>query len=442
MAKTAPKKKITVNRKAIAAVTLLVALALSVVFIVLGFTGRQMDAQGLYKLLPWLPTTSQSSTWRQALVPGAGLGDTLVSAFTPVVEGEPASEDLDRAVNVLAKRLNDMGWTDAAVEQKDGQLLVTLPQGADTAYLNSLLAIKGDFTFTDPSGIEFMNGSNVTGAGFGYADQSGTNLALSLQFDAQGKQAFADKSTELAGQSISLRRDGVVLVSPGISEPITQGQVSIPGFTMESARENAVLLRSGALPFALELSGEGTPGTALLGAKVQNTLLIALAVLFALVAVYLLVCFRLAGFLAVWMLALQLAFSFFFAGLMGAGFTVLTLSAIMLGFVITVFAILRLYFHVRQDVGRGRSVRQAFKEACATSGHAGLDVFAGLLLVSVVLIIMGQGLVTVFSELFALTLLLGLVITQLLHRALLNEAIHLFGAKGSLYTFNPITKEA
>ena len=54
----------------------------------------------------------------------------------------------------------------------------------------------------------------------------------------------------------------------------------------------------GALPFALELSGEGTPGTALLGARVQNTLLIALAILFALVAVYLLVCFRLAGFRA------------------------------------------------------------------------------------------------------------------------------------------------
>ena len=81
-------KKFAVNRKAVAALTLAVALALTVIFVTLGITGRKMDAQGLYNLLPWLPTPSQTSKWREALVPDAGLGETLVSSLSPSVEGE------------------------------------------------------------------------------------------------------------------------------------------------------------------------------------------------------------------------------------------------------------------------------------------------------------------------------------------------------------------
>ncbi len=442
MAKETPKKKTAVNRKLIAGVTLLVALVLTVVFIWLGLSGRQMDNQGLYKLLPWLPTTSETSNWRQALVPGAGLGDTKVFTFAPSTEESPAQADFDKAINVLVKRLNDLGWTDTAVEVKDGNLVVTLPSGADTTYLNTLLSAKGDFTFTDPAGAVFMTGDNVTQASFGYADQSGTNFALSLLFDAVGKEAFGQKSIELAGQNITLMRDGVVIVSPGISDPITQGQVSIPGFTLESARENAVLLRSGALPFALTAQGEGVSAAPLLGSNVQKTLILALTVVFVLVALYFLITYRLGGLISVWVLLLQLGLSWFFAGLIGAGFTVLTLSAIFVAFILTVFVIIRLYAHLSQEVRSGRSLRQALKDAYAGHGHAGLDALAGLLLVAVVLIIMNLGMISIFSELFALTLLIALVLTQLLLRVLLNETIHLFGGTASLYTATSSKKEA
>ena len=427
------QKKVTVNRKLIAAVTLLVALALTVVFVFLGVTGRRMDKEGLRKLLPWLPTTSQSSSWRQALVPGAGLGDTLVETFAPVTEGEVAQADLEKAVKVVVKRLYDLGWTDAAVQIKDKSLLITLPEGADIAYLNTIIQAKGEFTFTDPDGAVFMTGENVTKAEFGYADQSGTNIALSLAFDAEGKQAFGQKSLELAGQAITISRDGQTLASPGINEPILGGQVSIPGFDLQTARDNAIMLRSGALPFALQAQGEAVSGQALLGSKAQSMLIISLSVVFGLVAVYLIVCYRLGGLVAAWMLLLQLSFSWFLAALIGAGFTVLTLSAIMLVFVVTAFAIIRLYSAVGHDIRRGRSIRQALKDGYAGPAHAGLDVQAGLLLISVVFILMNTGIIRVFSEVFALALLLSLVITQVVHRVLLNETIHLFGGRDTLY---------
>ena len=54
-------KKLTVNRKAVAALTLAVALVLTVIFVALGITGRKIDSQGLYNLLPWLPTPNKTS---------------------------------------------------------------------------------------------------------------------------------------------------------------------------------------------------------------------------------------------------------------------------------------------------------------------------------------------------------------------------------------------
>ena len=436
MAKQTQTKKITVNRKAVSAVTLLVLLALTVVFILLGITGRDMDKEGLYKLLPGLPTTGETYRWRDALVPGAGLGDTMVQTLAPSQSGEAASpEGLDSALRILAMRLRDLGWTDAAVERgADGLLKVTLPSGADTVFLGQILSAKGEFTFSDPEGNVFLTGDHITSAGFAYADQSATSFALSFQFDQEGKEIFGQKSVELLGQSITLKRDGEVLASPSINTPLLEGGVSIPNFTLDVARENAVLMRSGALPFALELQNADDAGLPLLGNNVQRNLIIALLVLLAAVALYLTVRYRLGGLMASWMLLLQLALSWFFAALIGAGFTVLTLAAVYVPFFVSAFAVMNLFGSVSGDILHGRSVRQALKEGYAGRGHASLDVYVALIVLSVVLIIMDTGVIKQFGEIFAISLILGLILTHLALRLALNEGVNLFGSRTALYT--------
>ena len=435
------KKKVSVNRKAVAALTLVVALVISAAFITLGVTGRKMDAQGLYNLLPWLPTPGETTKWRQALVPGAGLDDSVVTLLSPAVEGEAKEEDLKAAAQVLVKRLADFGWADTAVQIKEGKLEVTLPKSADVAYLKTILTARGEYTFETPEGEVFMTGSNVTTAGFGYADQTGQNIALSMVFDSFGKEAFGTKTAELSGQSITLKRDGEVIVSPSIGEAITQGSVSIPGFTLDSARQNAVLLRSGALPFALAQEGDSLPGQALLLGESRDLLIYAFVAVLAILALYLIARFRLSGLIAAWMLLVQLALSYFFAALIGAGYTVLTLSAIYAALLVSFFAVNNLFIAIQEDVRQGRSIRQAIKDGYAGKGHASLDVYAGLLLLFIVFIMMDQGIIKMFSEVIAIGLLLGLTIIHLVMRLLLNEANHLFAGKNSLFTASNNTKK-
>ncbi len=435
MANQTKTRKLNINRKAVSAVTLLIVLALSVVFIVLGVTGRKMDSEGLYKLLPWIPTVGGSSDWREALVPGAALGDTAVQTYVFQQTDEKLPDpDLDRAVKVLSTRLYDLGWTDVAVEKDaDGKIRVTLPKGADASYLGKLLGAKGEYALASPDGQVFLTGDHIRSAGFGYSDRTGKSFSLSFAFDQEGKEIFAQKTTELLGQSISLLRDGVVLISPSISTPLTDGGVSIPNFTLEEAREHAFLMRSGALPAALTLQEDVASGSALLGGNVQRNLIIALMCLFILSALYLIFVYRLGGFVAAWVLLLQLGLSYFFAALIGAGFTVLTLAAIYLPFIISVTALINLLSGMRVDVLRGRSVRQALKENYAGRAHASLDVFAALTILSIVFIMIDHGMIKLFSEVFAISLLSGLVMTQLAMRLLINETIVLFGARTPLY---------
>lgn len=286
-----------------------------------------------------------------------------------------------------------------------------------------------------------MDGSNVTDVDNDYGDATGNNIVLSLKFDDFGKEAFARKTTELAGQSISLKRDGEVVVSPRIEEPITQGTVHIPMASLDMARENMAIMRSGTLPFAFNLLEEGAERQPLMGAGVQTILLYAMGALFVVIALYFIARFRLGGLLAAWMLLLQTTFSWFFAALMRAGFTMLTLAAIQLAFFVTVFAFLNLFYGVQRDVQAGRSVRQALRDGYANEGHASLDVFTGLVLLSVAMIILDQGLIRLFGEVFAISLLIGLAITHLLLRVLLNETVWLFGGRTSLYTAGMTNKK-
>lgn len=442
MAKQEQKKKVTINRKAVSAVTLLIALALTVIFVVIGITGRNMDADGLYKLLPWLPTPGESTQWRKALVPGAELGDTIVQTYTQPAAGEATDAELEDAVSILTARLMNYGWTDAVVEMSgEKQIKIILPASADAGYVTRVLASKGEFTFTDPDGNVFLTGDHITTAGFTYSDNTGTSYSLSFQFDAEGKEIFGQKSTELIGKSISMLRDGLVITSPSISAPLTQGAISIPNFQLEDARDNAILMRSGALPWTLTLQEPSVQGTPLLGTNVQRNLIIFLFLAFLVIAVLFILRYRLAGFVAAWMLLLQLTLSYFFASIIGAGFTVRALAAIYASFLVVVFALINLLGGMKKDLRHGRSVRQAVKEGYATHGHASLDVFAGLLLISIILIIMDQGAVKSFFEVFGIGILLGLTIAHLALRLVMNETINLFGTKTALYTAQPAAKK-
>lgn len=436
MAKPAQSNKKKVNNKAIAAVTLAVILVLTIAAGVVGVTGMKLDKEGLYKLLAWIPTPSKSSTWREALVPGTDLGENMVQIYTTssAEEGGEVTEDqLKQTVNLLSRRLAFGEWNSALVEVvEDGKIKLSLPLDGTHDHAYEMLAAKGEFALATPDGTPFITHEQVKQAQYGVSGTDGS-YAISFILDNEGKKIFADKTTELLGQSISLMIDGVAVASPGINTPLTEGQASLPGFNGENAVAYAAMMQYGPLPLSLTKESQSLEGEPIYGANVANALIIALFVAALLVCLYAVFTYRLGGLIAGWLLVIQLIAAYFFAALMGSGFTLSTLLAVWGSFAIFAWALLVIYRSMKDDLVRGRSVRQSLKDAYSGSGKVAFDVLVALLVLSVVLIIADDQAIRTFMLPFAIGLILDLVLLGICLRVMLGSAITLFGTSTSLY---------
>ncbi|MDO5021858.1 MAG: hypothetical protein Q4E07_00795 [Eubacteriales bacterium] len=434
--------KIEVNKKAIAALTLVVLLLLTVVAGVLGVTGKKLDSMGLYKLLPWIPTPGEQYEWKSALPPGADFGETQVARLTLSDDAaELSQENRGEIIRILSKRFSTLGVTGVSVTAgEDNSVTVTLPKDALTQENIDLLTQKGVFEFADEEGNVFLTGEHITRANLSPADQTGSSWFLAFELDEEGKKIFADKTTEMVNHQMIVKRDGVELVSAGISEPLTQGGASIPGFTFDQAFQNAALMNSGALPVNLK-SENSEAGAPLLGENALNKVVAALWIALAVVCLMFIVKYRLAGFVAAWCLALVALLSWLFMALTKSGITLSSLLAVVFSLMVASFAIAILFKGMAEDLGRGRAAKQALKDSFSGAGRTGLDLMAASLSLALILIIMDTGVIGGFMQLFAIGLLIDLVVVQLALRLLLNQVFTLFGENNSLYITGKI-KEA
>lgn len=84
-------------------------------------------------------------------------------------------------------------------------------------------------------------------------------VVVGFTFDSQGGRRFAQTTQQNSGKPFAIIVDGQVISAPNINEPILGGRGQIyGGFTVESANELAIALRSGKLPVALKVVEERT----------------------------------------------------------------------------------------------------------------------------------------------------------------------------------------
>ncbi len=120
-----------------------------------------------------------------------------------------------------------------------------------------------------------------------------------LEFDEEGKKLFADITQQNLGKPVAIFLDGKVLSAPTVQSAITDGIAVISGnFDAKSARELAARLNSGALPVPIKLVSEQTIG-ATLGQESIHKSLIAGIIGLVLIALFMLIYYRVPGLLAI-----------------------------------------------------------------------------------------------------------------------------------------------
>ncbi len=358
-------------------------------------------------------------------------GLDLQGGLSVILTAEKADVDassMDRALLIVQNRVNGLGVSEATVQREGARsILVQLPGVRDAASALKILGSTGQLEFVDVASIAtsetikdglllkkgsytvLLTGEVVTAASAEADTKSPGAYAVSMTFNAKGRDEWGKITTRLVGKQVAIVLDGRIQSAPSIIEPILDGSSQITGkFTADQAKQLATVLQTGALPVTLKFSDTQQVGPTLGQASLNQGLLAAIAGLI-IVGLYLGVYYRGLGVLSWFSLAI---FAVLYLGVLGglsrAGAFALSLPGIA-GIVISIGMAadtsILIFERFREEVAMGKTPRSAAKSgtkhALLTSVDADVVTFVSAVFLYALAIGPVRG--------FALTLILGLV---------------------------------
>lgn len=257
-------------------------------------------------------------------------------------------------------------------------------------------------------------------------DPTGGQPQVNLEFNAEGKDLFAELTRNNLNKRIAIYLDGVPISAPVVQVEITNGQAVISGgFALEEAKQLASRLNAGALPVPIELIGQQTIGPSLGKLSIKQSVAAGIIGLIA-VMLWMIVFYRLPGVVAC--VSLILYAIFFLAAVKLIPIT-LTLAGIA-GFILTVGmavdANVLIFERFRENMRLGRSVEYALDDGFKAAWGSIRASNVSSLLTAVVLYSFGTSIIRGFALTFALGIVLSMFTAIVVSRTLLTV---LFGMK-------------
>ncbi len=426
------RRRAKMSKRTSAVVALCVALVLTLAVGYLGLHGTWLDSRGLYKLLPWLPTTNVEN-WPDSISLGLDLKGGVYVEYEATMSDELRQEGynyntmLQTTMDVIARRLTEQGYPEATVSKVGASgIRVEIPEVTDPAQVLNLIGSPAKLQFLDPDGNVFMEGRELQAATAVLDENS--KPAISLKLTDEGAKLFGDMTAKSIGKTITIKMDDQVLMSPTVNEAIYGGRVQVTGsFTQEQVQNYCVQLQSGALPLDLRQDKLDTI-SATLGVDALSTSVKAAIIGILIVMLIMIVRYRLAGVVASWSLCCYIILVFLcIAAVPGIQLTLPGVAGIILGIGMAVDANVVIFERVKEEVRQGRPMTAAVRMGFKNAMSAVLDANVTTIIAAIVLLAFGTGSV----QGFAVTLLIGVLVSMLtaivITRFLLTHVVRVAG---------------
>jgi len=215
--------------------------------------------------------------------------------------------------------------------------------------------------------------------------------AISLKLSEEGTEKFAEATERLLGDIISIWMDDIMISYPTVGAKITNGEASITGnFTALEASELAAKIQGGALPFALETSNFSTVNPTL-GMKSLDAMAIAGVIALIVISIFMIIVFKIPGFVAVFALIGQMAITFaavsgYFGGFNSFTMTLPGIAGIILSVGVGVDANIITASRIREELNSGKTLDGAIHKGCSNSLWSIIDGNVTILIVALMLI--------------------------------------------------------
>ncbi len=298
--------------------------------------------------------------------------------------------------------------------------------GSDEEQLRALIdkADEDLITLLEPAAL---TGKQLVSAGRQPLQNNPNSWEVTLNFDSEGAEAFADLTKSIAGTRLllAITLDDKLISAASVgpqfkSAGISGGAASISGsFSAEEARELEVKIRGGSLPLPVEVIEVRTIGPTLGAENIRRSLFAALSGL-ALVAVFMVVAYRLPGAVAVVALSLYALFNLAMYALIPVTLTLPGIAGFILSIGMAVDANVLIFERIKDELRRGntliRSIDTGFSEAFSSI----VDGHLTTLISCAALFFLGTGLVKGFAATLGIGVLLSLFTALTCTRTLLR----------------------
>lgn len=354
-------------------------------------------------------------------------------------------EAVEKAINIMRKRLDGMNQNEATVSKVGSDSIrIEIPGVTNPEDAVKTLGSTAKLVFQDSDGNVVVEGKDVKSAQaiYGQLNQNsvGSEWYVSLEFNEAARASFADATERMAAKKadgtnyIAIKLDEETISRPSVEQRIDDTNCVISGsFDEAGAKELATLISSGQLPVAFEEKELRSVGASL-GSDALRSSLVAGLIGVILVMVYMILLYRLPGFVSC--LAL-VAYTAIFGVVLAATKITLSLPGIA-GIILTIGMAVDsnvvIYERIKEELRTGKTLRASVQSGFNRAFTAILDANVTTLIASVVLWNFGTGSVQGFAKTLFIGVVISLFTALVVTRVLLNAFVafkvspKLFGA--------------
>lgn len=360
-------------------------------------------------------------------------GGTLLTYRADIsgLQSDQVNDAMSSLREVIERRVNIFGVSEPSVqteraslaEGNEERLIVELPGVTDvdaavaalgqTPLLEFKLEDSTDSFATTTSYLATgLTGRYLAGARLQFGGTSAMSIVqepiVALEFNDEGTTLFADITRNHRGEVLAIFLDGELKGNPVIQAEITDGNAIITGLTIDEAKEMVRNLNFGALPVPIELVGAESIGASL-GAEVVQAGVMAGAWGFLIIALFMILWYRVPGLIAVGALILYSLMLLALFKLIPVTLTAAGIAGFILTLGMAVDANILIFERMKEELLDGKSVSDS---ASVGFSRAWLSIRDGNLTSIFTAIILFYTTTSLIRG-FALTLVLGVVVSML-----------------------------
>lgn len=389
------------------------------------------------------------------------LGLDLRGGFEILYQVEPLTEDenvdITAVVNSISKRINVLGVSEPSITvEGDDRVRVQLAGISDQESAREMIGTTANLTFRDVDDNLLADSSVLEEGGASLSFQDGKPVvSLKIADDAKFGEITKQMAAKSNGENMmaiwldwqegdSYKAEAAkaakgeepkYISAASVTSQITGDCIISGNFSEEEAKTLANLINSGSLPVKMtEISSDVV--SAEFGEDALQKTALAGVIGIALVMAFMIYQYRVPGVLSCIMLALYIWAVFFMYSLMGATFTLSGIGALVLGVGMTVDANIINYERIRQELYKGRSIRNAVAKGQQLSFSAVFDAQFTTLIAALIMYIWGTGAVKGFATMLIITVIMTLLINVGFSKWLLNTVVNSGVADGKLGWFH------